>query len=156
MKRLLPLLLTLLAAACAGTKEAPPPAEYHAAPANGFEEAFSREEGVRPIKFAGWLKTLRPGTGASPTSDSVVKVHYRGTLTDGKEFDSSYARDTPAQFSLRQVVPCWTFGVPAMKTGEKAKFVCPSSAAYGDAGSPPHVPPKATLVFEIELLDIVK
>lgn len=125
-------------------------------PGNAFEAAFAHEDGVRPIIWGGWIKTLTPGTGASPTPDSVVTVNYRGTLTDGTEFDSSYKRGQPATFSLRNVVPCWTDGVPMMKVGEKAKLVCPASTAYGDAGSPPMVPGGATLVFEIELLNIVK
>jgi FKBP-type peptidyl-prolyl cis-trans isomerase FkpA len=131
-------------------------AEYSPKPANPFEEAFSREEGVLSIKFGGWIKMLTPGTGDSPNPDNVVKVNYRGQLTDGTEFDSSYKRGQPASFSLRNVIACWTFGVPMMKVGGKAKFVCPASSAYGEAGAPPLISPRATLVFEIELLEIVK
>lgn len=150
------LLLSVIAfAACAPANSANPP-EFSQRPANPFEEAFVREEGVRPITWGGWIKTLTAGTGAVPNADNVVKVNYRGSLTDGTEFDSSYKRGRPATFSLRNVIPCWTNGVPMMKVGEKAKLVCPSSAAYGDAGSPPLVPGGATLVFEIELLDIVR
>jgi FKBP-type peptidyl-prolyl cis-trans isomerase FkpA len=136
-----------------------PPAETASAtpkPANAFEEAFAREPGVQPITWGGWIKTMTAGTGASPNADNIVKVNYRGTLTDGTEFDSSYKRNQPATFSLRNVIPCWTNGVPMMKVGEKAKFVCPAYAAYGNAGSPPLIPGGATLVFEIELLDIVR
>jgi FKBP-type peptidyl-prolyl cis-trans isomerase FkpA len=125
-------------------------------PANPYEEAFTHEDGVRPITWGGWIKTLRAGTGPSPNADSVVTVNYRGALTDGAEFDSSYKRGQPATFSLRNVVPCWTNGVPMMKVGEKAKLVCPASSAYGDKGSPPMIPGGATLDFEIELLGIVK
>ena len=155
---LISLLAALAAAACAPA--APPSAEidpaYAQKPGSAFETAFVEEPGTRPIKFGGWIKTLTPGTGASPNADSVVTVNYRGTLTDGTEFDSSYKRGQPATFPLRHVVPCWTFGVPMMKVGEKAKLVCPSATAYGDAGSPPTIPGGATLAFEIELVAIVK
>ena len=94
--------------------------------------------------------------GPSPKSVDVVKVHYRGTLTDGKEFDSSYKRGQAATFPLNRVIPCWTEGVQTMKVGAKAKLVCPSSLAYGSRGIPGTIPADATLVFEIELLEIVK
>jgi FKBP-type peptidyl-prolyl cis-trans isomerase FkpA len=149
--------LLLATIACAACAPANPPAEETASrPANPFEEAFAHEDGARPITWGGWIKTITPGTGANPNADNVVKVNYRGTLTDGTEFDSSYKRGKPATFSLRNVIPCWTNGVPMMKVGEKAKFVCPSASAYGDAGSPPMIPGGATLVFEIELLDVVR
>ena len=151
------LLLSILAgAACAPAPMPADPGAEAPRPANPFEEASAREEGARPITWGGWIKTLTPGTGASPNADNVVKVNYRGALTDGTEFDSSYKRGQPAVFSLRNVVPCWTNGVPMMKVGEKAKLVCPASSAYGDAGSPPLIPSGATLVFEIELLDVVR
>ncbi len=96
----------------------------------------------------------RPGTGPSPSATDTVVVHYRGTLTDGKEFDSSYKRNEPAEFPLNRVIPCWTEGVQKMKVGGKAKLTCPANLAYGDAGAPPDIPGGATLVFEIELLGI--
>jgi FKBP-type peptidyl-prolyl cis-trans isomerase FkpA len=142
-------------AACAPGATIPEPSTT-LAPANPFETAFAQQPGVRPVTWGGWIQTMTPGTGASPNADNIVKVNYRGTLTDGTEFDSSYKRNAPATFSLRNVIPCWTNGVPMMKVGEKAKFVCPPSAAYGDGGSPPLIPGGATLVFEIELLDIVR
>ena len=101
-------------------------------------------------------RTLTAGKGASPSATDTVKVHYRGTLTDGKEFDSSIARGEPVEFKLNEVIPCWTEGVQTMKVGEKAQLVCPSDIAYRDQGRPPVIPGGATLVFEVELLGIKK
>jgi FKBP-type peptidyl-prolyl cis-trans isomerase FkpA len=95
-----------------------------------------------------------PGTGASPTATDRVKVQYRGTLINGKEFDSSYARNEPAEFPLGDVIRCWTEGVQRMKVGGKARLVCPSDLAYGDRGND-DIPGGSTLVFDIELLDIL-
>jgi FKBP-type peptidyl-prolyl cis-trans isomerase FkpA len=99
-------------------------------------------------------RELRAGSGASPTGADTVKVHYRGTLINGTEFDSSYKRNEPAEFPLNRVIPCWTEGLQRMKIGGKAQLVCPSSIAYGERGSPPVIPGGATLVFEVELLGI--
>ena len=99
-------------------------------------------------------RELKAGTGASPKPSDIVKVHYRGTLVDGTEFDSSYKRNEPAQFPLDRVIPCWTEGVQKMKVGGKSQLVCPAAIAYGDRGSPPVIPGGATLVFEVELLGI--
>ena len=93
------------------------------------------------------------GTGASPTAADRVKVHYRGTLIDGTEFDSSYSRNEPAVFPLGGVIRCWTEGVQKMKVGGKARLVCPSDLAYGDRGNE-EIPGGAALIFEIELLEI--
>ncbi len=98
-------------------------------------------------------KELTPGTGASPKAEDTVKVHYRGTLIDGTEFDSSYKRNAPAEFPLGNVIKCWTEGVQKMKVGGKSLLVCPSDIAYGDQGRP-GIPGGAALVFEIELLEI--
>jgi FKBP-type peptidyl-prolyl cis-trans isomerase FkpA len=94
------------------------------------------------------------GTGPQPGYKDVVKVHYRGTLADGKEFDSSYKRNAPATFPLSRVIPCWTEGVQRMKVGGKATLTCPPASAYGERGAPGAVPPNATLTFEVELLGI--
>ena len=100
-------------------------------------------------------KSLKDGDGASPTATDVVRVHYRGTLPDGKEFDSSYKRGQPAEFPLNRVIKCWTEGVQKMKVGGKAKLTCPPAIAYGERGTPGGpIPPNATLHFEIELLGI--
>lgn len=94
------------------------------------------------------------GTGPQPKASDTVKVHYRGTLADGKEFDSSYKRGAPATFPLNRVVPCWTEGVQKIKVGGKATLTCPPATAYGERGAGNAVPPNATLTFEIELLAI--
>jgi FKBP-type peptidyl-prolyl cis-trans isomerase FkpA len=99
---------------------------------------------------------LKGGTGPSPKETDRVTVNYRGTFTDGKEFDSSYKRNQPATFPLNGVIKCWTEGLQKMKVGGKAKLVCPSSIAYGDQGRPPLIPGGATLNFEVELLAIQK
>jgi FKBP-type peptidyl-prolyl cis-trans isomerase FkpA len=96
------------------------------------------------------------GTGANPKASDSVKVHYRGTLADGKEFDSSYKRGAPATFPLSRVVPCWTEGMQKIKVGGKATLTCPPATAYGDRGAGGVVPPNATLTFEVELIAIEK
>ncbi|MGZ5278007.1 MAG: FKBP-type peptidyl-prolyl cis-trans isomerase, partial [Caldimonas sp.] len=98
--------------------------------------------------------SLREGSGPSPTAADKVKVNYRGTFLDGREFDSSYARNAPATFPLGRVIPCWTEGVQRMKVGGKAQLVCPPQIAYGERGAGNAIPPNATLRFEIELLEI--
>ncbi len=96
------------------------------------------------------------GTGVTPRATDKVKVHYRGTLANGTEFDSSYKRNEPAVFPLNMVVPCWTQGMQKIKVGGKATLTCPSDTAYGERGAGGVVPPNATLTFEVELLAIVK
>ena len=98
-------------------------------------------------------KEITPGTGASPKATDQVKVNYRGTLVNGTEFDSSYKRNEPATFPLNGVIKCWTEGVQKMKVGGKSMLVCPADIAYGEQGRP-GIPGGATLIFEIELLDI--
>lgn len=99
---------------------------------------------------------LTQGKGDAPKADSTVKVHYRGTLTNGTEFDSSYKRNAPISFKLTQVIPCWTQGVQRMQVGGKAKLTCPASTAYGAQGVPGVIPPDSVLNFEVELLAIEK
>ena len=109
-----------------------------------------------PVTTASGLiyESVKDGTGPNPRATDVVTVHYRGTLLDGTEFDSSYKRNEPAQFPLNGVIKCWTEGVQRMKVGGKSQLVCPSDLAYGDQGRP-SIPGGATLTFEIELLEIV-
>ena len=101
-------------------------------------------------------RSLKDGGGATPVATDVVRVHYRGTFPDGREFDSSIARGQPAEFPLNRVIKCWTEGVQMMKVGGKAQLVCPPGIAYGERGTPGGpIPPNATLHFEVELLGIV-
>jgi len=116
----------------------------------------AKEPGVQKFDSGLLYKDLTVGTGASPTATDQVKVHYTGTLTDGTKFDSSVDRGQPVTFPLNGVIACWTEGVQKMKVGGKARLVCPSDIAYGDNGRPPQIPGGATLVFDVELLDIVK
>jgi len=122
--------------------------------AAAFADHAAKEPGA--IRTASGLvyQELTPGTGASPTAADTVKVHYRGTLIDGTEFDSSYKRNEPAQFPLGGVIKGWTEGVQLMKVGGKSRLICPSDLAYGDQGRPPTIPGGATLIFEIELLEV--
>ncbi len=96
------------------------------------------------------------GLGPSPTAVDTVKVHYRGRFLDGREFDSSYRRGEAATFALNQVVSCWTEGLQKMRAGGRAKLVCPSSTAYGDKGQGSTIPGGATLLFDVELIDVVR
>ncbi|HEX8535892.1 MAG TPA: FKBP-type peptidyl-prolyl cis-trans isomerase [Cystobacter sp.] len=120
-----------------------------------FLEEAAKESGAERTESGLIYKTLTEGTGAQPTPTDIVKVNYRGTLPDGKEFDSSYKRNEPAQFPLNGVIKCWTEGVQKMKVGGKSKLVCPSDLAYGDRGTP-GIPGGSALVFEVELLDVQK
>lgn len=97
---------------------------------------------------------LKQGSGASPSASSTVKVHYRGTLANGTEFDSSYKRNEPIAFPLQGVIPCWTQGVQKLKVGGKARLTCPADTAYGARGVPGVIPPNSVLTFEVELLAI--
>ena len=127
-----------------------------AAPAQTDPLAKAAAEPGATVSATGLVyRSLKDGTGASPAETDVVKVHYRGTFPDGKEFDSSIKRGEPAKFPLNRVIRCWTEGVQKMKVGGKAKLACPSSIAYGDRGTPGGpIPPGATLLFEVELLGI--
>ena len=111
-----------------------------------------------PEKTASGLvyESLKDGSGAHATPQATAQVHYRGTLVDGREFDSSYKRGEPATFPLNRVIPCWTEGVSKMREGGKAKLTCPPEIAYGSRGAGSAVPPNATLTFEVELLKVVR
>jgi FKBP-type peptidyl-prolyl cis-trans isomerase FkpA len=120
-----------------------------------YLEKAAKEPGA--VKTASGLvfRSLVDGKGPQPTAAATVKVHYTGTLIDGKVFDSSKG-SAPVSFPLRRVIPCWTEGVQRIRVGGKAKLVCPPGLAYGSRGAPPDIGPNATLVFEVELLAIVE
>lgn len=99
------------------------------------------------------VEHLKVGTGATPGPTSMVTVHYRGTLRDGTEFDSSFKRNQPASFGLHQVIACWTQGVQKMKVGGTVKLTCPPETAYGSRAVGP-IPPNSVLNFEVQLLDV--
>ena len=117
--------------------------------------AKAEEAGVQKTESGILYEVITPAEGAKPEATSQVKVHYRGTLIDGTEFDSSYKRGQPATFGLNQVIPGWTEGVQLMNTGSKYRFHIPSELAYGTQ-APPNIGPNQTLVFEVELLEIVE
>src|SRR5579885_2489488 len=139
--------------ACSSSSSSPEPS-----PASADSRAYLEKAAAEPgaIKTPTGLiyREIRPGTGAFPRPTDTVKVNYRGTLTNGVEFDSSYKRNEPATFPLNRVIPCWTAGLQRMKVGGKSQLVCPSELAYGDRGAPPDIPGGATLIFEVELLGI--
>ncbi len=120
-----------------------------------FLEANKAKEGVVVTPSGLQYEVLTMGEGNKPSKESVVKVHYHGTLIDGTVFDSSVQRGEPAVFPLNQVIAGWTEGVQLMPVGSKFRFTIPSELAYGQSGAG-SIPPAATLVFEVELLDIVK
>ncbi|MBL8911038.1 MAG: FKBP-type peptidyl-prolyl cis-trans isomerase [Archangium sp.] len=119
-----------------------------------FLAKSAKEKGAKKTASGLVYIDTTPGTGKSPVATDTVSVHYKGTLIDGTEFDSSYKRGQPTEFPLNGVIKCWTEGVAMMKVGGKAKLVCPSDIAYGDRGAGANIPGGATLVFEVELLAI--
>ena len=124
--------------------------------AKPFLEKMAKEAGAVKLPSGVVYIPVKEGAGVNPTAADMVKVHYHGTFPDGKVFDSSVDRGTPAEFPLGGVIPCWTEGVQKIKVGGKAKLVCPSDTAYGDQGAGGAIPGGATLVFEVELLEILK
>jgi FKBP-type peptidyl-prolyl cis-trans isomerase len=121
-----------------------------------YVEKAAKEKGAVKTANGAVVIPIKEGTGPTPTATDKVKVHYTGTLVDGKVFDSSRERNQPAEFGLSQVVPCWTEALQKIKVGGRAKVVCPSAIAYGEQGHPPVIPGNAALTFDIELLGITK
>jgi FKBP-type peptidyl-prolyl cis-trans isomerase FkpA len=124
--------------------------------ATSFTAESARAQDIVAIKTNSGLEytSFREGTGATPRASDTVVVNYRGTLLNGREFDSSYKRGRPAEFQLDQVINCWTEGLQMMKIGGKAELDCPSNIAYGEQGIMGSIPPNASLIFEVELLAI--
>ena len=130
-------------------------AERELAQATAFVEEQASTERAERTESGIVVQEITAGTGASPTADDTVQVHYHGTLRDGTVFDSSVDRGEPATFPLAGVIPCWTEGLQHISVGGKSRLVCPPDLAYGPQG-PPGIPGNAALVFEVELLEIVQ
>jgi FKBP-type peptidyl-prolyl cis-trans isomerase len=131
-------------------------AEKSKAAGSDYLAKAATEKGANKTASGLVITEITPGTGASPKATDQVKVHYEGKLINGSVFDSSLKRGEPTTFPLNGVIPCWTEAVQLMKVGGKSKVVCPPELAYGERGAPPQIPPDSTLVFEVQLLDIVK
>ncbi|HEX9242235.1 MAG TPA: FKBP-type peptidyl-prolyl cis-trans isomerase [Anaeromyxobacter sp.] len=125
-------------------------------PGAEFAEKAAKEKGAVKTESGLVYRSLKDGTGEKPLTTSTVKVNYKGTFIDGTVFDASDKHGGPATFPLNGVIRCWTEGVAMMKVGGKAQLVCPPRIAYGEQGAPGAVPPNSTLVFEVELLGVVK
>ena len=159
-------LLLLLAGLCAAPMaqaqaQTPPPAPAKKAAASEGPAAPAAPAAVSPgagtvtTSSSGLIfKLIKQGTGASPKASDTVKVNYRGTFMDGREFDSSYKNGGPAEFPLDRVIKCWTEGVQKLQVGGSARLTCPPAIAYGERGAGGTIPPNTTLQFEVELLGI--
>lgn len=128
-------------------------AEQEQAKSAAFLTEYAQRDGVTKTDSGLLYRVLTAGSGAIPTAEDMVTVHYRGTLIDGTEFDSSYAREEPANFPIPAVIPGWVEALQLMSVGSKWELVIPAELAYGEQGGGP-IPPNATLVFEVELLGI--
>ena len=129
-------------------------AEKNKAEGEKFLAENKGKEGVKATASGLQYKVIRAGTGSSPTADNTVEVHYRGTLIDGKEFDSSYSRNQTATFPVSGVIPGWTEGLQLMKEGGKYMLFVPPDLAYGERGAGRDIGPNATLIFEVELISV--
>jgi FKBP-type peptidyl-prolyl cis-trans isomerase FkpA len=123
---------------------------------DAYRAENAKRAGVHTTASGLQYEVLTEGTGPKPKPTDNVRVHYRGTLIDGKEFDDSHARGEPAVFAVDEVIPGWSEAVQLMPVGSKYRFVVPPELAYGEAGAAPDIPANATLVFEVELLAIDK
>ena len=119
-----------------------------------FLETNKKKEGVQTLPSGLQYKVLKAGAGKKPTATDTVTVHYRGTLIDGKEFDSSYRREKPATFPVNGVIPGWTEALQLMEEGAKWELFIPSNLAYGERSAGGDIGPNATLIFEVELISI--
>ncbi len=119
-----------------------------------YLKSNAEKEGVQVTESGLQYSVITAADGAKPQATDEVTVHYRGTLIDGTEFDSSYSRGAPTSFTLNEVIPGWTEGVQLMSIGSKYRFVIPFSLAYGERGAGGQIGPFETLIFEVELLEI--
>lgn len=149
MKDAFPMITTLIQSRNEKTKES------ESKESTAFMEKMGKEAGIQKTESGLLYKIESEGTGDFPKATDQVKVHYHGTLRDGKVFDSSKDRGEPATFGLDRVIPCWTEGVQKLKKGGKATLYCPPALAYGDRGAPPDIKPGAALKFDVELIDIL-
>ena len=120
-----------------------------------YVKKFLEDPSIKKTVSGALIKDISAGTGKQPTGSSRVKIHYHGTLVDGTVFDSSKDRKEPGEFALGGLIKCWGEGIPQMKVGGTARLVCPPETAYGENGSPPVIPPNSTLIFDVELLEIL-
>lgn len=130
-------------------------AEKFIAEGKAYLDENAKKEGVTVTKSGLQYEVLQEGTGKSPKATDTVRCHYEGRLLDGTVFDSSYKRGEPADFGLNQVIPGWTEGVQLMKEGAKYRFTIPYLLAYGEQGAGASIPPFSTLVFDVELIEVL-
>jgi FKBP-type peptidyl-prolyl cis-trans isomerase FklB len=138
------------------TAERAQQASKNLAEGQAFLEANKTKEGVKALPSGLQYKVITEGTGETPTAEDKVRTHYRGKLIDGTEFDSSYKNNKPVEFPVTGVIKGWTEALQLMKVGSKWELYIPAELAYGERGKQPVIPPNATLIFEVELLDIVE
>jgi len=123
---------------------------------NDFLAENSKKPGIIVTSSGLQYEVISEGMGRKPTASDTVRVHYEGTLTDGTVFDSSYSRGEPVEFPLNGVIPGWTEGLQLMNVGSKYRLIIPSDLGYGSQGAGQQIPPYSTLIFQVELLDIVQ
>ena len=139
----------------AGQKAMKAAADQNRAAGQEFLADNAKKEGVKTTSTGLQYQVITEGSGAKPTKDKKVRVHYTGSLIDGTVFDSSVQRGEPAEFGLTQVIAGWTEGLQLMSVGSKYRFFIPAELAYGDRGAPGAIPPCAALIFDVELLAIL-
>ncbi|MHA3773950.1 FKBP-type peptidyl-prolyl cis-trans isomerase [Verrucomicrobiota bacterium sgz303538] len=147
-------LLFLAAAAALAFNTQPVQAESAMEKGEKFLKENAAKEGVKTLPSGLQYKVLKQGEGKSPKATDTVSVHYKGTLIDGKEFDSSYKRGEPAEFPVNRVIKGWTEALQLMKEGDKWMLYIPSNLAYGSRGAGRDIGPDETLIFEVELLKV--
>ena len=136
-------------------EEAQAMSDENIAAGKAFLDENKTKEGIKTTASGLQYEVIEEGDGPRPSAENTVRVHYTGTLLDGTKFDSSLDRGQPAEFQLNQVIPGWTEALQLMRVGSKYRIYVPSNLAYGERGAPPMIGPYATLIFDIELLEIV-